>query len=99
MGNHIIIQHDNGEYSYYLHLKSGSIKVNTGDIIKRGQPIASLGHSGNSTEPHLHFHVTDGPDMAYSRSIPVSFKNISFYPDDSPNIRHIHYGQFIITKD
>ena len=99
MGNHIIIQHDNGEYSYYLHLKSGSIKVKTGDIIKRGQPIAALGHSGNSTEPHLHFHVTDGSDMAYSRSIPVSFKNISLYPDDSPNIRHIHYGQLIITKD
>lgn len=99
MGNHIIIEHDNGEYSFYLHLKSGSIKVKNGDIIKRGQPIAALGHSGNSTEPHLHFHVTDGPDMVYSRSIPVSFKNISLFPDDSPNIRHIHYGQIIITTE
>ena len=99
MGNHVIIQHDNGEYSYYLHLKQGSLKVKPGDIVKRGQHIASLGHTGNSTEPHLHFHVTDGPDMAYSRSIPVSFKNISLYQDESPNIRHIHYGQLIITKD
>lgn len=97
MGNHIIIEHDNGEYSYYLHLKSGSMKVKNGDVVKRGQPIAALGHSGNSTEPHLHFHITDGPDMAYSRSIPVSFNNISLFPDDIPNIRHIHYGQIIIT--
>ncbi len=99
LGNHIIIEHDNGEYSHYLHLKSGSLKVKPGDVVKRGQRIAALGHSGNSTEPHLHFHVTDGPDMAYSRSIPVSFQNIFFYPDDDINIRHIHYGQIIITKD
>ncbi len=99
MGNHVIIEHDNGEYSHYLHLKNGSLNVNLGDYVKRGEHIAALGHSGNSTEPHLHFHVTDGPDMAYSRSIPVSFHNISLFPDDDTNIRHIHYGQTIITHD
>lgn len=99
MGNHIIIKHDNNEYSHYLHLKSGSLKVKPGDVIIRGQHIADLGHSGNSTEPHLHFHVTDGPDMAYSRSIPVTFHNISFYPDNDINIRHIHYGQIIMAND
>jgi murein DD-endopeptidase MepM/ murein hydrolase activator NlpD len=99
MGNHVIIEHDNGEYSHYLHLKNGSLNVNLRDYVKRGEHIAALGHSGNSTEPHLHFHVTDGPDMAYSRSIPVSFQNISLFPDDDTNIRHIHYGQTIITHD
>ncbi|SDB52307.1 Peptidase family M23 [Flavobacteriaceae bacterium MAR_2010_188] len=99
MGNHIIIEHDNDEYSHYAHLKTGSLKVKVGDSVNRGQQIAALGHSGNSTEPHLHFHVTDGPDMAYSRSIPVSFDNISFFPDDDKNVRHIHYGQILITHD
>ncbi|WP_083930761.1 M23 family metallopeptidase [Eudoraea adriatica] len=99
MGNHIIIEHENGEYSHYLHLQNGSLKVKEGDYVKIGDQIAALGHSGNSTEPHLHFHVTDGPDMAYSRSIPVSFDNISLYPDDNKNIRHIHYGQIIVTND
>jgi len=98
MGNHIIIKHNNNEYSYYAHLKSGSISLKAGDMVKKGQQIAKLGHSGNSTEPHLHFHVTDGPDISYSRSIPVSFQNISFFPDDI-GIRHIHYGQIIFTND
>ncbi len=99
MGNHVIIEHDNGEYSHYLHLKNGSLKVKQGDHIKRGEEIAALGHSGNSTEPHLHFHLTDSPDMAYSRSIPITFHNISLYPDDDVKVRHIHYGQIIITND
>lgn len=99
MGNQVIIEHDNAEYSYYLHLQTGSLKVKVGDSVKIGEQIAALGHSGNSTEPHLHFHVTDGPDLAYSRSIPVSFNNVSLFPDDDKNIRHIHYGQIIITND
>jgi hypothetical protein len=99
MGNRIIIEHDNGEYSYYLHLKKGSLKVKQGDLVEKGEEIAALGHSGNSTEPHLHFHLTDGPDMVYSRSIPISFHNISLYPDYDTDIRHIHYGQIILTND
>lgn len=98
LGNHVIIEHHNGEYSYYMHLKKGSIKVKTGADVKRGQLIAALGNSGNSTEPHLHFHITDGPDIAYSRSLPVTFKNISLYPDEIA-VRHLHYGQIIITKN
>lgn len=99
LGNHVIIQHEGGEYSYYVHLKTGSLKVQVGDVVTRGQQIGELGHSGNSTEPHLHFHLTDGPDMSYSRSIPVSFRNITLYPDDNKEIRHIHYGQIVITND
>ncbi len=99
LGNYIIIEHENQEYSYYLHLKKNSLIVSVGDNVKRGQHIAELGHSGNSTEPHLHFHVTDSPDMTYSRSLPVEFKNIEFYPDDDGSLRHIHSGQIIITKD
>ncbi len=98
-GNYIIVEHANGEYSNYFHLKNGSIKVALNDLVMRGQLIGALGHSGNSTEPHLHFHLSDGLDIPYSRSIPVSFENISFYPDDVKELRHIHYGQIIITKD
>jgi len=60
MGNHVSIEHANGEFSHYLHLKNGSVGVKVGDTVERGQHIGALGHSGNSTEPHLHFHLSDG---------------------------------------
>lgn len=96
-GNHVVIQHAHGEYSYSLHLQQDSLLVKVGEQVKRGQQIAALGHSGNSTEPHLHFHVADSPDMAYSRSIPVSFSNITLWPSDDGSVRHLHAGQIVIA--
>ncbi|HEY3569693.1 MAG TPA: M23 family metallopeptidase [Thermoanaerobaculia bacterium] len=57
------------------HLKQGSVRVKAGDTVKRGQVIAQLGQTGNTTEPHLHFQLTDGPDPLYSRGVPILFKN------------------------
>ncbi len=98
-GNYVIIEHSNNEYSYYLHLKPGSVMVKEGDRVKKGQPIGNIGHSGNSTEPHLHFHLSNSAVIDYSRSIPVQFDNIQLWPDDNGNIRHIHNGQIIETKN
>lgn len=75
LGNAVVIRHAGGEHSHYAHLKPGSIRVKAGDMVKRGQVIGQVGHSGNSTEPHLHFQVTDGPDPMYSRGVPVVFRN------------------------
>ena len=58
-GNHIVIDIGNGHYAFYAHLKPGSLRVKVGDRVKRGQVIGLLGNSGNSTEPHLHFHISD----------------------------------------
>lgn len=74
-GNYVILRHEGGEHSNYIHLKQGSVKVKAGDTVKRGQTIGQLGHTGNSTEPHLHFQLTDGPDPLYSRGLPIVFKN------------------------
>lgn len=75
-GNYVVIRHAGGEFSHYGHLKQGSVRVKAGDAVTRGQAIAQLGHTGNSTEPHLHFQLTDGPDSLYSRGIPITFKNV-----------------------
>jgi hypothetical protein len=75
-GNYVVIRHAGGEFSTYAHFRAGSMKVKKGDEVKRGQVIGQLGHSGNSTAPHLHFQMSDGPDPAYSRSIPVVFSNV-----------------------
>ncbi|HKI01226.1 MAG TPA: M23 family metallopeptidase [Thermoanaerobaculia bacterium] len=76
IGNYVILKHAGGEYSHSVHLKQGSVKVKAGDAVTRGQVIGQLGHTGNSTEPHLHFQLTDGPDPMYSRGIPIVFKDL-----------------------
>jgi murein DD-endopeptidase MepM/ murein hydrolase activator NlpD len=56
--NYIIINHGNGLVSRYWHLKKYSLQVSTGDTVAAGQQIAYVGSSGNSTDAHLHFRVT-----------------------------------------
>jgi murein DD-endopeptidase MepM/ murein hydrolase activator NlpD len=72
----VVVRHGGGEHSHSVHLKPGSVRVRPGDPVQRGQPIGQLGHSGNSTEPHLHFQLTDGPDPLYSRGLPILFSNV-----------------------
>ena len=58
-GNHIVLDLGGQKYALFAHLQPGSLRVRVGDRVKAGQVIALLGNSGNSTEPHLHFHITD----------------------------------------
>jgi hypothetical protein len=97
LGNYVIIRHENGEFSHYAHLKSGSVRVKEGENVKRGQSIGQLGHSGNSTEPHLHFQVTDGQDPMYSRSIPVLFQNVEVEMFGYKN-RQLHSGWIVTVQ-
>jgi murein DD-endopeptidase MepM/ murein hydrolase activator NlpD len=69
-GNHIILDLGGGNYCIYAHLQPGSLKVKTGERVKRGQALALLGNSGNSTEPHLHFQVMDGPSPLGAEGLP-----------------------------
>jgi hypothetical protein len=76
-GNHIVQVLADGNYALYAHLKTGSIKVEVGDRVSPGQVIASLGNSGNTDGPHLHFHVMSTPDPLRSNGLPFvlsSFK-------------------------
>ncbi|WP_214891276.1 M23 family metallopeptidase [Exiguobacterium sp. s142] len=70
-GNHVVIEHAYGEYSLLAHLEAGSIAVNVGDRVKTRQLIGRCGNSGNSSEPHLHFQVMDGPDLKSAKSIRI----------------------------
>jgi murein DD-endopeptidase MepM/ murein hydrolase activator NlpD len=76
LGNHVVIDHGNGEFSVYAHLKPGSVKVKGGDPIAAGQVFAAVGTSGNSTQPHLHFQLSDCAEVEACQSIPVSFEGI-----------------------
>ena len=51
-------------YALYGHLKPGTLRVRAGDTVSVGQVLGSIGNSGNSDGPHLHFHVTEAVDAA-----------------------------------
>ena len=69
-GNYIVLQLGNGRYAFYEHLRPGSLKVRAGDRVRRGQEIAALGFTGQSTGPHLHFHVADAPAPLAAEGLP-----------------------------
>lgn len=95
LGNHIVIDHGNGEFSLYAHLKPGSVKVKVGDQLTAGQTIASVGTSGNSTQPHLHFQMCDRPDVGACLSMPVAFDGIRLPVEQT--VRSIQSGDFVET--
>lgn len=73
-GNYVIIDIGRGRYAFYAHLKPGSLRVRPGDRVRRGQVVGLVGNSGNSTEPHLHFHVMDGTLPLGSEGVPYVYE-------------------------
>lgn len=58
MGNYVDLEIGPGVYASYLHLQSGSVRVQAGDTVRLGQVIGRLGNTGASIAPHLHFELT-----------------------------------------
>ncbi|MFJ8232769.1 M23 family metallopeptidase [Streptomyces sp. NPDC094448] len=75
-GNHVVLDLGNGTYALYAHVKRGSLTVGDGDRVRAGQTIGACGNSGNSTEPHVHFQLMDGPDPETARGIPFRWRGV-----------------------
>lgn len=73
----MILDIGNGRYALYAHLKPGSLAVSAGDHVARGQVLGELGQSGNSTAPHLHFHIMDRPSSSGlgAQGVPYVFES------------------------
>ncbi len=69
-GNHVILDLGGGKYAFYAHLQPGSLRVRAGERVRRGQLLGLVGNSGNSTEPHLHFHISDSTSPLGAEGIP-----------------------------
>ena len=74
-GNYVALDLGSGRIAFYEHLKPGSVRVKSGERVRRGQVIASLGFTGDSTGPHLHFHVADGVSPLASEGLPYVFES------------------------
>jgi len=72
-GNSVIIDHGQGEYSLFAHLRSGSVAVKTGQRVAAGAAVGSCGNSGKSDLPHLHYHLQTGPAYQQGLGLPTFF--------------------------
>jgi murein DD-endopeptidase MepM/ murein hydrolase activator NlpD len=75
LGNHVVIDHGNGEFSFVAHLQHGSITVKAGDHVAQGAVLGKCGNSGNSVEPHLHYHMQSTPSFLVGAGMPAQFEH------------------------
>ncbi|HUO03043.1 MAG TPA: M23 family metallopeptidase [Rhizomicrobium sp.] len=79
IGNYVLIDHGNGEYSLLVHMKPGSVRVKPGDHVSQGQMIGQIGFAGDSLFPHLHYSLMEGPEDEKSWGIPAYFNHFRRY--------------------
>lgn len=80
VGNYIILDTQDG-FAFLAHAQTGSIRVSVGANVVQGQHLANVGHSGNSTAPHLHFHLMDNPDLRRGVGIKCCFRSLEILKD------------------
>lgn len=79
-GNHVVVR-SGAAYAAYAHLAPGSVSVAVGDNVRAGDLLGRVGHTGNSTAPHLHFQLMDGPDPMTAAGIACSFGSLEINRD------------------
>jgi hypothetical protein len=77
-GNHIVLDLGNGFFAFYAHLQKNSVLVKPGQRVKRAQILAKLGNTGNTSGPHLHFHIMDSPSVLGSNGLPYVIDSFAF---------------------
>ena len=75
-GNTVIIKTVNNEYLFFAHFKNHSIQVKEGQKVKQGTALGLCGNSGNSSEPHLHFHIQNAEDMNIATGVKCYFDHL-----------------------
>ncbi|MDB5164852.1 MAG: peptidase family [Candidatus Saccharibacteria bacterium] len=100
-GNYVILGHSENEFSVLAHLRKGSLMVGIGETVVRGQKLAECGNSGRSSDPRLHYHLQDSPELNWSlppdtnkadrpQGIKVYFSNILLDREDLIEPRKKH---------
>lgn len=85
-GCYVRLKHNNGLYTLYYHLKSGSVCVNVGDKVKKGQKLGIIGTTGQSTGIHLHFQIDKGSGATSINPYDYLFNGKSFTNNESEDL-------------
>jgi len=78
LGNYVVEALGDHRFALYAHLRTGGVRVRVGERVHRGQVLAQVGNTENSTEPHLHFHMTSGPSPIASDGVPYVFRSFRY---------------------
>ena len=84
-GCYVRLKHSNGLYTLYYHLKSGSVCVNVGDEVIKGQKLGIIGTTGQSTGIHLHFQIDKGSSKTSINPYDYLFNGKEFISDTPQN--------------
>ena len=86
LGNYIILKdHEKELYAMLAHLRPNSLRITTNDTVTTGQELAQVGHTGNSTAPHLHFQLMDNMDIQSAKGIACAFHGYEHFDNDAWN--------------
>jgi murein DD-endopeptidase MepM/ murein hydrolase activator NlpD len=92
-GNYVIVALDEvGPFVLLGHLREGSAQVQSGDRVSTGQPIATCGNSGNSTQPHLHIQVMNSLDLLTTRGLRMAFRDYVAWSGGATEPRRVVQG-------
>jgi murein DD-endopeptidase len=84
-GNHVVVNIGSGRFAFYAHMQPGSLRVKLGDKVRAGDVLGLVGNSGNSTEPHLHFHICNANSPLACEGLPYAFASFETEAwDDKP---------------
>ena len=72
-GNHVMVETREGPVVAVCHLQRGSVQVQMGQRVGRGDVLGRCGNSGNSTEPHVHLQAIDRVDVLRASAVPITF--------------------------
>jgi hypothetical protein len=73
-GNFVLLEISKNKFALLAHLVQGSVTVKPDEFVEMGQAIGKLGHSGNSTMPHLHMQFMNSNNFNNAKGIPFKIK-------------------------
>jgi murein DD-endopeptidase MepM/ murein hydrolase activator NlpD len=88
VGNCVVIEHRTNEFSVLAHFQRGSVAVKAGDRVQRGQLLGKCGNSGNSSEPHLHYHLQDSAIFQDAFGIKCMFDKVPLVRDGTTKLNY-----------